>query len=56
MKAFDARREQGTAISVEYQPRYYVPLGAALLLLLIEPLVPARRTRPRTGLATGGGA
>lgn len=56
LKAIDARREHGTAVTVEYQPRYYVPLGAALLLLLIEPLVPARRTRPRTGLETGGGA
>ncbi|MFG0305772.1 MAG: VWA domain-containing protein [Phycisphaerales bacterium JB040] len=48
LNAIDARRQTGTAVTVEYQPRYYVPLAAALLLLVLEPLVPARRTRPRT--------
>ncbi|MFT5423567.1 MAG: Ca-activated chloride channel family protein [Phycisphaerales bacterium] len=48
LNAIDARTDTGTSVTVEYQPRFYIPLSAALLLIVIEPLVSDRTRRRRT--------
>ena len=46
LKAIDARTVTGTSSTVEYRPRFYIPLTAAFLLIAFEPLV-SDRTRRR---------